>query len=115
MLGYVHRWELVGESWRGTGWTEPLELVLSRPATFPALPCDSRITDGAVDTGSLRYENLLPLPFVCTGDVVLHLQLGATEYAVPCDGLEIRAAQNGEPRFIEDLPESLRPDVPESI
>lgn len=106
---YIHRWELLGDKWRGTGWTQSVRILMQNavgPDVVPAVPV-------AISTGDLRLADampggLVPFPFESTGDFVLSLHLTDGHLIeIAGRGLQIRSL-NG-PQFVEDLPEDMRP------
>jgi hypothetical protein len=51
---------------------------------------------------------MVPLPFTTSMQVTLVLEISGSEYILRAHGMSVEAAP-GKRRFIEQLPESLRP------
>jgi hypothetical protein len=108
---YVHRWDAVGDSWTGTGWMQPVRILISDVggrSIAPALPVD--ISDGRLRVGTITHDNMVRFPF--TALVVISLWLRLTNGDIVefvGGGVQIDAV--GEARFVEDLPADLRPGV----
>ena len=72
LTAYVHCWEASGESWLGTGWMQPVRILISgaghgRPATD--LPID--VADGRRRVGAITHDNFVPLPFSAVDSISL--------------------------------------------
>ena len=66
------------------------------------------ISEGRLRIGEAEHENLIELPLNSTEAIDLRLELAnAALLEIVGRGLKIEAA--GEARFIEDLPEDIRP------
>jgi len=106
---YVHRWELVGDRWHGTGWQQSVRIRIENvtdPSAVPATPVD--IVDGELRATGVRQTNLLPLPIEAAGDCSLLLRLANhTTLEIKGRGLQVEALSGG--RFVEELPDELRP------
>jgi hypothetical protein len=111
MAAYVHRWESLGDQWRGAGWEQPVRIRMQNavgPSTVPALPTD--ISDGELRVSGLKQGTLVPLPFESPGDFGLLLRLvGGSVIDITGRGLQVEALGGG--RFLEDLPDDMRPDA----
>jgi hypothetical protein len=72
---YVHRWERVHDSWKGTGWDQRVEIVVMGAAklTLPDLPAELR--GGCVRSGQVMHENMVPLPFTSSGPAAVRFDL----------------------------------------
>jgi hypothetical protein len=109
MDAYVHRWDLVGDDWVGTGWAQLVCILITNAvglSSMPAVPV--RIDDGRVKVGTITHENLIPLPFVASETVALWMQLAnADELNIDGDSIHIEAS--GEARFVEKLPADWGP------
>src|SRR6185369_6438617 len=71
---YVHRWELHGDRWIGTGWLRPVRIRMRKaagPVAAPVLPAS--ISIGGLRSGGVTYGNLVPLPFESAGEFELSL------------------------------------------
>jgi hypothetical protein len=110
LSGYVHRWEQMGAARRGTGWTQPVRIVV-RHAHAPALALTSAvaISDARLQTGDVMHGNLVELPLGTTEAVRLHLVLTTGDF-VDVVGTGIEIDVTGTPIFVEDLPADLDPE-----
>lgn len=108
---YVHRWDQRGVQWQGTGWIQAVRMVAHNAeilALVPSLPAD--IADGHVRSRDTTHDNLLPLPVEYAGDFKLSLQCSdGRVFDMTGVGLEVYAV--GEARFVEVLPEDMRPNA----
>ena len=107
---YVHRWEQRNGEWAGTGWMQPVTIVVrtgTAPMTQFITPME--INDGYVRVNETVYQNLVRLPFQDDGavQVVLEIADGAVLQFV---GDHLTIAAIGDPQFVEDLPADLRPE-----
>jgi hypothetical protein len=106
---YVHRWDTFGDSWTGTGWMQPVRILISdigERAIAPLLPVD--VSHGRLQVGTTCHSNLVRLPFNASSAISLWLQLmNADVLEFIGRGVHIDAV--GEARFVEDLPADLRP------
>jgi hypothetical protein len=109
LSAYVHRWEHRDGSWAGTGWTQPVTVVVSKP-TMPIATIEKPVdvSDGTVRLNEAVHDNLVPLPFEGIGmvRVVMRLVDGAVIEIV---GDQMKLAAAGDAGFVEDLPADLRP------
>ena len=108
---YVHRWEASGDSWHGTGWMQPVRILISgarREQLAAALPLD--IAGGRLRVGAITHRNVIPLPFSALDSVGLWLQL-VDATIVEAEGSAVSVEPCGEANFVEDLPDDLRPVV----
>jgi hypothetical protein len=106
---YVHRWDMVGDSWTGTGWKQPVRIRVSDVGSSwiaPVLPID--ISDGRLRVGTITHDNLVRLPFNASDVISLWLQLTNAD-VVEFVGRGVYIDVVGEARFVEDLPADLRP------
>lgn len=105
---YVHRWDTLGDRWTGTGWLQPVRILMSDVggrSVAPVLPID--ISDGRLRVGAVTHD-LVPLPFKGSHAINLWLQLtNADVLEFVGRGVAIDAV--GEARYVEDLPADLRP------
>jgi hypothetical protein len=109
LVAYVHRWELLGNQWRGTGWEQPVRMTMRNavgPSVVLALPTD--ISDGRLRANGLTSEDLVPLPFESPGDFALMLQL-VDGSMINITGRGLRVEGLGDARFVENLPEDMKP------
>jgi len=106
---YVHRWEKFGNQWRGTGWEQPVRIRMQNAVGSEALPVlPAEISDGELRASGLTQGTLLPVPFESSGDCGLLLRLvGGSTIDINGRGLQVEALGSG--RFIENLPEDMRP------
>jgi hypothetical protein len=49
--GYVHHWEWVDGTWKGTGWMQPVQIVLVNSSHEGQSECPVRLTDGGFRRG----------------------------------------------------------------
>jgi hypothetical protein len=109
LTAYVHRWEHRDGSWAGTGWTQPVTIVVRKP-TMPIATIETPVdvSDGSVRVNEAVHANLIPLAFEGVGAVRVRMQLvdGAV---VEIAGDRVTLAATGDARFVEDLPADLRP------
>ena len=106
----VHRWERRDGAWVGTGWMQPVTIVV-RTGTAPTsqFKAPLEIADGYVRVNDTVYRNLVRLPFQSVGAVLVVIELfdGAV-LEVAGDQVTITAA--GDALFLEELPPDLRPE-----
>jgi len=106
---YVHRWESSGDSWHGTGWMQPVRILISGAAherLAAVLPLG--VSDGRLRVGAITHLNVVPLPFDALDAVGLWLQLVNADI-VEIEGAGVTVEPCGEASFVEDLPADLRP------
>jgi hypothetical protein len=106
---YVHRWDTVGGSSKGTGWMQPFRILIcdvSGRSVAPVLPID--IADGRLSVGTITHDNLVRLPLKASDAIRLLLQLTNGD-VVEFVGRSVQVEAVGEARFVEDLPSDLRP------
>jgi len=105
---YMHRWDRIDGMWHGTGWTQPVQILLedASNAGLPALPVD--LSGGEVRAGHLTYQGLAPLPYNSGGPATLRLEL-VTGEALDFSGSNLAIEPTGEDRYVEDLPDDFRP------
>jgi hypothetical protein len=106
---YVHRWNMVDGAWRGTGWVQPVRVLVSNvvgPWVAPVTRVD--ISSGRLRVGDVIHDNTVELPFVASDSIEVWLQLASSE-VVELAGLAVRIEPVGEARYVEDLPDELRP------
>jgi hypothetical protein len=108
---YVHRWELIGGQWRGTGWQQRVRIRTQSavgPSVVLTLPVD--IWNGELRANGLRDGELVPLPFESHDDFGLSLRLvDGSVIDITGRGLQVQAS--GDARFVENLPDDMRPHV----
>jgi len=105
---YVHRWDRIDGMWHGTGWTQPVQILLedASNAGLPALPVD--LDGGEVRAGHLTYQGLVPLPYKSGEPATLRLEL-VTGQVLNFRGSNLAIEPTGECRYVEDLPDDFRP------
>lgn len=106
---YVHRWETFGDSWAGTGWMQPVRILIRDAGSGSiahVLPID--ISNGRLQVGTITHDNMVRLPFNASDAISLWLQLTNADI-VEFIGRGVRIDAVGEARFVEDLPADLRP------
>jgi hypothetical protein len=106
LLGYIHRWS----NGRGTGWTFPIEIVLTGGAGAVASQLPIEIGDGAVSVDEIEILGMVELPFDRAGDCRVTIQTvdGGTHVLT---GSQIRIDRGSDGTFIEMLPAEFNPDV----
>jgi hypothetical protein len=105
---YVHRWELVAGKWKGTGWKQPVQIIMvgatcARPSELPA-----RLYTGEIRASQVKYDNMVPLPFALSEPVTLRLEFDTAELLEVC-GRDIAIEPTGPGRYIEELPDEFKP------
>lgn len=105
---YVHRWQRVDGIWKGTGWMQPVQILIQGPAPveLPELPAE--LDSGEIVTAENTFTNLVPLPFSSAGPALLKLELKAGE-TFEFSGQDLVMAPTGDGRFVEDLPDDFQP------
>lgn len=110
---YEHRWEKRRDAWFGTGWRQPVRIVIKNVVNRP-IRFDNPVTIscGRLTTGSVEHDNGVELPFNSTEPIHLRLELTNAKL-LEIVGSGLLAETAGEARYIEDLPADLRPkDIP---
>lgn len=108
--GYIHQWDGVGSSRRGTGWIQRVTLDVDEAVvdgTFPPLPCE--LWTGRVIAEFPENEDgtlLLPIAIRVATVLELTTMSGAT---VRVSGTGFSAAASGEARFVEEIPSDMDP------
>ena len=107
---YVHRWERVNDSWKGTGWGQRVEILVLGAAkvTSPELPAELR--GGTVRSGQVTHENLVPLPFTSSGPATIRFELVSGQ-VLEVAGRQVVIVPTGDGHYIEDLPGEFRPSA----
>jgi hypothetical protein len=105
---YVHRWDAEGDSWTGTGWMQPVRILIGDVdgSIAPVLPIG--ISDGRLAVGTITHDGLVRLPLKTSDATRLWLQLTNAD-VVEFIGRAVQIDVFGEARFVEDLPADLRP------
>src|SRR5437762_1622462 len=105
LRGYVHRWELASDQWKGTGWMQP---ILIRIVTDDDLKLESpmNIADGRLKIGDTTHKNLVPIPLEAMARVELwlHLWSGEEVKELTIAGSSVTVTGAGEMTYVEDLP-----------
>jgi hypothetical protein len=110
--GYVHRWEPLTDGWKGTGWIQPVRIVVSDPAAVPPVPLlPADVSEGGLHCDGIAPDAIVRLPFQaeCAIRVRLHL-ITAEIFEVTGRGVSIETTQSG--RYVEDLPADMWPQGP---
>lgn len=111
---YIHRWEKLGDEWRGTGWTQPVSIVVGGTVAgsfaLPTLPVE--ISDGWLQLGTTAANGIVRLPLQTSGVVRIRLQLSTAD-VVELVGSEVRIEATAPARYVEDLPLDVRPQEPD--
>jgi hypothetical protein len=105
---YVHRWDRVDGRWKGTGWMQPIQIVLANASNEGQPECPVDLAGGEVRAGQIRHKNLVPLPFDSSGPATLRLEL-ATGKVLDFNGRSLVIEPTGEGRYVEDLRDDFRP------
>jgi len=109
---YVRRWEMVGDRWHGTGWQQLVRIRIENvtdPSVVPAMPVN--VDDGDLRATGVKQTNFVPVPMEAAGDCNLRLRLtGNTTVEIKGRGLQVETA--GEGRFVEELPDDMKPHQP---
>jgi hypothetical protein len=108
---HVHRWEQRSDPWAGSGWIQPVRIMVrdaTNVAVMPILP--SAISAGSLRAGNATHRNLLPLPFESTDEIVLSIQL-VTGGVVDIAGSDLRVELVADGWYVEELSEELRPNA----
>ena len=105
---YVHSWEMVDCKWKGTGWMQPVQIILSGAtlAATPDLPV--LLCGGCLQTSQKTFDNKVTLPFTSPEPVNLRLEL-ATAEVIDVHARDVSIASIGPGRYVEQLPDDLRP------
>jgi hypothetical protein len=109
---YMHRWEGEGETRRGTGWMQPVQIEVGTSETETrSVATPMEIRDGRVVAASLREDDAgtLTIPVVLNEPVTLELETISGE-TFRATGTRIELTLLGEPRFVENLPDSMDPE-----
>jgi len=108
LRGYVHQWERHRDVWKGTGWIQQVRIRVldSIPQTAePEGPVG--LSDGAIDTSDGRLNNGVELPFEASGPCTISIQTTQGDI-ITVTGREVFVIAEGEPTFVEALPEDMR-------
>jgi hypothetical protein len=108
---YVHRWDAQASGWKGTGWSQPVRILVRNAVgslVVPVLP--AAVSDGRLRLGDVERRNLVQFPLEFSGDIDLWLET-VTADAVNVVGRGVRIEAMGDGRYLEDLPAELRPDA----
>jgi hypothetical protein len=107
---YVHRWDPLGDSWRGTGWILPLRMYLTnvfKDPGVPTLPVD--IAEGKIRLDGTMHKNMVRIPFEASQVVELSLHL-VGDFMLEVSGRGARVESLGDARYVEELPVDMMPD-----
>jgi hypothetical protein len=105
---YVHQWEEVNGLWTGTGWYIPVRFSIGNPASGNPINEELDLDGGCLTIDNSVNDNWLPLPFSAQGQVTLWFEPrygGRVEFA----GRDVTVEIVGEARFVEKLPDHMRP------
>jgi hypothetical protein len=100
MNAYVHQWEQIDGSWTGTGWVQPVRLMLGPPASGRGIDEELDIYDSRFTLGTGVINDLIELPFSSLQPVTLWLRAGDGR-EVEFSGRGISLEPTGEARFVE--------------
>jgi len=113
--GFVHRWDLHGETWSGSGWTQRIRITINKATVRLAVSgLPAQIAHGQLRVGDTVWMNLAPIPLVEAKDATdLHLEFSGPASFGPAslhiDGTDIRLEPAGPMHYVEDLTPDLRP------
>src|SRR5262245_23186763 len=99
LTAYVHRWKQRDGAWVGTGWTQPVTIVVRKPTMLGAKTSPPvGVSDGSIRVDEAVHVNLVPLPFEGIGavSVVMRLVDGGV---VQISGDQVTLAATGDARF----------------
>src|SRR5437867_227746 len=105
---YVHRWERVHDSWKGTGWGQRVEIVVIGAPNLTLRDLPAELSGGCVRSGQVTHENMVPLPFTSSGPASVRFDLVSGE-VLDVAGRQLLIAAMGDRRFIEHLPGEFGP------
>jgi hypothetical protein len=106
---YIHAWDVVDDTRRGTGWTQPVRITLSGgdvPADTLVTPTE--ISNGRIGVGALIHNNLVPLPFESSETTYIRLEFSDAAF-VELRGTGVSVEAAGAARYIEQLPADFWP------
>lgn len=105
---YVHYWELVAGIWKGTGWTQPVQIIIGGATCgrLPALPAD--LDGGEIRADRATYDNMVPLPLALPEPVTLRLEFKTGE-TLEVTGRTIAIEPTGPGHYVENLPDDFKP------
>jgi hypothetical protein len=107
---YVHHWDQVDGAWIGEGRRQAAELMLNDGTMDRDIEGARDVSDGWLEVGGKRYENILPVPLSILGTARGKLELvGAPPIEFSARGVVIRLI--GEPEFVEVLSAEWAPNV----
>lgn len=110
---YVHQWEGVGDTRRGTGWMQPLQIELRGAyAEQASVVVPVGLWRGRVVAASLPDEDsgTLSVPAVLDELVTLELETTSGE-TLRITGTRMAVTETGERRFVENLRCDMDPDA----
>ena len=98
---------MIAGKWIGTGCVQDATITIEHaiaPKKMPAVPAE--ISEGMITIGGTVFDNLVPVPFNMDGPSLLELQLVSGD-AFKVSGGALSIELQGEPKFVEKLPEEL--------
>jgi hypothetical protein len=117
---YVHQWERVAETWKGTGWSQPVQIIMGGATweRLPKLPAD--LDGGEILADRVAYDNMVPLPLALPEPVMLRLELKRwararwpwsrrTVETLEVTGQGIAIESTGPGHYVENLPDDFKP------
>lgn len=106
---YVHRWEQVRGNWSGTGWSQPVSIILEGDVrcSFGELDLPILLANGRV-AGRTAVEDLVRLPFKSQGaiELILEPDIGPPLF-MSAASIEMDCAGAG--KLVESLPDEWAP------
>ena len=105
---YVHHWELVAGMWKGTGWAQPVKIIMGGAtcARLPTLPAD--LDGGEIRANQVTYDNMVRLPLTLSEPITLRLELKTGEM-LEVIGQAIEIESTGPGHYVENLPDEFKP------
>jgi hypothetical protein len=104
--GYVHESNGSPGVSPGKGYVQAVRLrftgISLRGADLPT--ATATISDANITVGAESYDNILPLPFKCAGDVVATFALGESGSNFVIVAGTFDATAFGEARYVEEFP-----------
>ena len=104
---YVHRWTAAGDTWKGTGWIQPVQVSLTDATGHISTEPPVDLNGGEIRSGQSQHINLVPLPFRSSEGGSLRLDLvNGKSLTFGYGSIVLEAAGAGH--YVEDLPNSDR-------
>ena len=106
---YVHQWVLLATGWRGEGRTQDAEILIEGGSVIaPVGEGRFEVSDGWIQVGENRHDNVLPVPLTEHGHVKGLIELvNSDPFEFVGTGISVRLI--GESKFVERLPDEWAP------